>query len=430
MTKLIDMNPAEAQTALIGACCRAMHFSSVAGGLFSVLCYIESGERGALGGYHALTHSLLVSPARRVSGDVWRDALLNEIIANEHTFALAAARGERDKAQLMGMSELLGVLGLISEVTPELMARLIAEQGRLTRGQDPVAKKSTAIWSGGSIANIPRAEPAEEPQLKIELTPWKYGEPELTDSYISDEALEEMYHRFLESSSWDELTEDLWNFFAAYGTGPFLKDRLFRLHKGELLPLKEPEGIIPLSALEEPHAALLERTIRFMRGEKAENALIFGGAGAGKTAQLLSLLNELPEVRMVILNDGDTEGVTELIDRLAGQPLKFILLLDGVEPDGAAMSAVSAATAGFTVQPHNILIYATSRTEGGVLPGRVNLSYLNLKQFTGMVSEIMEYDGFEPDPQEIHNAALDHQVDVRERLSVAGAVSVAHALEK
>ena len=430
MTRLKNMNPAEAQLALVGACCRAMHFSPAAAGLFSLLCDMDSGERGALGGYHALTQSLLSSPARRVSGDIWRDALLYELIETEHLFALAAARGERDRAQLMAMGELLGVLGLISEVTPELIARLIAERGRLARSRDSVAMKSTAIWSGGSIANLPKAEPAEEPQLKIELTPWKYGEPGLTGSYISDEALEEMYHRFLESGSWSGLTEDLWNFFASYGTGPFLKDRLFRLHRGELLPIHEPDGIIPLTALEEPHAALLERTIKFMRGEKAENALITGGAGTGKTAQLLSLLNELPEVRMVILNDGDTDGVTELVSRLSAQPLKFILALDGVEPEGTAMKAVSDATAGFAVQPRNVLIYAASRSDGGVLPGRVNLSYLNLKQFTGMVGEIMEYDGFEPDPQEVHNAALDHQVDVRERLTVAGAVSVARSLEK
>ena len=46
-----------------------------------------------------------------------------------------------------------------------------------------------------------------------------------------------------------------------------------------------------------------------------------------------------------------------------------------------------------------------------------------------MISELLEAAGKYPDAQAIHNAALDHQVDARERLTVAGALMIAGEME-
>ena len=239
-----------------------------------------------------------------------------------------------------------------------------------------------------------------------------------------------MYRRFLETADWGELTEDIWNFFASYGTGEFLQHRFFRIEDGRLAPMEEPEAIVPLSAYEEQHSRLMENTIRFMRGEKAVNMLLLGGMGTGKTAQAVSLLQELPEVRLIIVHEGETAHIPGLLQRLSGQPLKFILLLDDIAADGDGIRLISSATAGFRAIPPNILIYATSREEGGPLPGRITFRYPALKEFTGMISEFLEAEGKYPDAQAIHNAALDYQVDARERLTVTGALMIAGEMEE
>jgi len=68
-------------------------------------------------------------------------------------------------------------MGELSTLTSERVARLISERGRSSRANDAVAMKSTAIWSGGSISNLPRRNSEEEQaaQLPLEFTPWKYG---------------------------------------------------------------------------------------------------------------------------------------------------------------------------------------------------------------------------------------------------------------
>ena len=429
--KLRNMNPGEALPAAAAMTLRLGGFSKAAEFMEALLAdTLAMNFPGALGAYHRLTEYMLSSPARRVTGDIWRDQLLYEIIQAEHPFALCAARGVRDEAQLSAMRERLEIMGELSTLTSERMARLISERGKSARAGDSVAMKSTAIWSGGSISGLPRRSVEEEQaaQLPLEFTPWKYGEAGLTDSFVSDEALEEMYRRFLETSEWEGLTEDIWNFFASYGSGEFLRSRFFRMEKGRLLPLEEPGAIVPLSACEEQHGRLIENTIRFMRGENAVNTLLYGGMGTGKTAQAVSLLQELPEVRLIIAPEGELGHIPALIGRLSSQPLKFILLLDDIAADGDGIRLLSSATAGFRAMPPNVLIYATSREEGGTLPGRIAFRYPALKEFTGMISEFLEAAGKYPDAQAVHNAALDYQVDARERLTVTGALMIAGEL--
>ena len=55
--------------------------------------------------------------------------------------------------------------------------------------------------------------------------------------------------------------------------------------------------------------------------------------------------------------------------------------------------------------------------------------YPALKEFTGMISEFLEAGGKYSDAQAIHNAALDYQVDARERLTVTGALMIAGEME-
>ena len=155
--RLRDMNPGEALAAAAAMTLRLGGFSKAAELMGELLMDTwATNFPGALGAYHRLTEYMLSSPARRVTGDLWRDQLLYEIIQTEHPFAISAARGIRDEAQLMAMRERLEIMGELSTLTSQRIAQLISERGRSSRANDAVAMKSTAIWSGGSISNLPR----------------------------------------------------------------------------------------------------------------------------------------------------------------------------------------------------------------------------------------------------------------------------------
>ena len=354
-----------------------------------------------------------------------------------------AAKGQRDEALWMLMQEELSVLGGLSQLTSQDVARYTRERQqalamRPRQGKDALSVVATAAWGGGSTRPLPREDgegpiPQPGPFLKapFAFTPWQYGEPGLTDAFAADEALEEIYLRLLSAKDWGQLTEDLYNFFASYGCGPFLQHRGFRLEPdGSLTPLPESAftPLIPTSLYEGERVRLMENTIRFLRGEPSENVLLYGGAGTGKTAYVLSLLHEFPAARLILADPGDPTALTRLLQTLAGQPLRFLVLLDHMDLAAPSAQALSGRLCGGRLLPDNVRLYATARQNTPahpLFPLTLSFPYPSLHAFARLVEEILEAEGVPCDPQAIHQACVDHQVDVRERLCFTGAKMLA-----
>lgn len=397
----------------------------------------------AVRAYHDATGAMLRAGDRRVSGDLWKDHLLCLAVHKNHAFARMAAAGGRDEALFANMREELTVLGELSRLRSEDVARFAKERqqalaSRPRQGKDPLSVVSTAVWAGANTRPLPREEaeaaapnPPPLAHARFAFTPWRYGAPGLADSFAADEALEEIYLRLLAAKDWGEMTEDIYSFFGSYGSGVFLARRAFRLEEGTLSPLPDSvfAPLTPTSLYEPERIALMENTIRFMRGDPAQNALLWGGAGTGKTAHVLSLLHELPEVRLVLCRPEDRAGILTLLSALAAQPLRFLLLLDDVVPESKALRTLSAALCGGLAQPQNVLLYATAREAGPgplpLFPLSLPFPYPDLAAFSRLVGELLEAEGLRADPQALRAACVDYQVDARERLAFPGAKMLA-----
>ena len=282
----------------------------------------------AVRSYHDATGALAYSGDRRISGDLWKDRLLALAVHTSHPFARMAAAGARDEALFANMREELTVLGALSRLRSEDVARYTKERQQALalhprQGKDAISVVSAAVWAGASTRPLPReeGEASSAPQspylhARFAFTPWTYGEAGLSGRYAADEMLEEIYLRLLEAPDWGALTEDLYGLFAAAGCGPFLQSRAFRLDGEALYPLPAEAlaPLIPTTLYEEERVRLMENTIRFMRGEEGQNALLYGGAGTGKTAHVLALLQELPAARLLLLGAGQQELLPGLLE--------------------------------------------------------------------------------------------------------------------
>ncbi len=439
-----DMRGEEALTYGVSLLCRstlAGEDPALGGLLRMFLSLLERDLPAAVRAYHDVTARLIKSEARRVSGDLWVDYLLHLVVHGEYPFARMAAAGQAEEALQVHFKEELSLLGALSRLRSQDVARFTreAQQALSLRphtGKDAISAAATALWGGNSAPSRPREEEPEPPapspfsRAPFAFTPWHYGEPGLPDSFAADEALEEVYLRLLSAGDWGDLAQDLYNFFASYGTGPFLAHRAFRLEEGQLLPLPTAAlaPLVPTSLYEGERVALMENTIRFMRGEKAQNGLLYGGRGTGKTAHVLTLLHELPEARLVLVNRGaSSQALRALLERLQGQPLRFLVLLDdGAEKD---LYSLSALVCGGRLQPENVLFYATAQEALAppLFTLRLAFPYPSLSDFTRLVRELMEAAGLRPDPQAIHAACVDYQVDARDRLTFQGAEMLAEA---
>jgi len=382
-----------------------------------------------------------------VSGDLFLDYLLHAVLVVPSAFSKMAAGAEMDEPVYAAMRADLSALGAIAALDTDTVRRWLDERIRNLRTKpkgtkDTISLMSSAAWSGGTLrtrqaaeppAGEENAQPLPEAFLCEDFLPWRYGEFSLRDSYASDEALEEMYTRMLGSRSWRPLTDDLWNFFASYGCGMFVKNRLFLFDGETISPMEEPPGMEEAAErlYPEQHARLLENTINFMRGERRENLLLFGGQGVGKTSAMLSLLNELPEVRMVVITKIGDALLKNLIKPLSEQPLKFILLFDGIEPSGEDMAMLQKSLLAMRALPENMLLYATATESGGTLfPCRIHLPYPQLSELTDLIQSILEDAGERADHNAVRNACIDYQVEAKEPLSLAAAYAVAMRMRR
>jgi len=135
----------------------------------------------------------------------------------------------------------------------------------------------------------------------------------------------------------------------------------------------------PLQAIPRPHrlaladllcvdrqkAELDRNTRQFLKGLPANNALLWGAKGTGKSSLVKALLHEYASagLRVVEVDRQHLVELPDILDLLYPRPEKFILYCDDLsfEADDAGYKALKAILEGsFHAPPPNVLIYATS----------------------------------------------------------------------
>ncbi|MDP2835237.1 MAG: ATP-binding protein [Pseudomonadota bacterium] len=120
-----------------------------------------------------------------------------------------------------------------------------------------------------------------------------------------------------------------------------------------------------LTGIAEQKAELERNTRQFLKGLPANNVLLAGSRGCGKSSLIKALLPRHAKqgLRLVEVDREDLIDLPDITARLEGQPWRFILFSDDLsfEPNDAAYKPLKAALDGSVAGlPDNVLIYATS----------------------------------------------------------------------
>lgn len=134
-----------------------------------------------------------------------------------------------------------------------------------------------------------------------------------------------------------------------------------------LQALPAPAGL-PLARLhgiDTQKAKLVRNTRQFLNGLPANNALLWGARGTGKSSLVRALLQEYAAegLRLVETAAADLAELPDIVAALAGRPERYILFVDDLSFDAHddGYKALKAAIDGSLVAlPENLLIYATS----------------------------------------------------------------------
>ncbi len=135
-----------------------------------------------------------------------------------------------------------------------------------------------------------------------------------------------------------------------------------------LVPVKRPVNISPdsLLGIDENKSLVMENTAHFISGQKANNILLWGERGTGKSSLIKCLLSAFTgtSLRMIQVLKPDILSIRQVFDTAADNPgYRFILFLDDFsfeENQGEYREMKTIMDGGLEQIPGNLLFYATS----------------------------------------------------------------------
>lgn len=168
------------------------------------------------------------------------------------------------------------------------------------------------------------------------------------------------------SENSQELLERLINHYRTLGSGVLSKYIAFKLD-GELFGIEKVDSASfdSLVGLDYQKNILIENTKSFVEGKKANNVLLFGDRGCGKSSSVKALLNMFSDqgLRLIEVPKAHIADIPSLTAYLNDKPQKYILFLDDLsfESNDKDYKALKVSMEGqLQARGDNVLIYATS----------------------------------------------------------------------
>ncbi|WP_301860096.1 ATP-binding protein [uncultured Megasphaera sp.] len=171
------------------------------------------------------------------------------------------------------------------------------------------------------------------------------------------------------STSPQECARLLLEHYRQYGSGPMAEYMAFRVRSdGGLVGIEEFPHYEwdDLLGYDHQKSRLLANTVNFIEGREANNVLLTGARGTGKSTGVKALVYRYHDqgLRLVQVGRSQLSGLAQLMERLAEiRSRKFILFLDDLsfdEDEKEYKYLKSAIDGGVSPQPPNVLLYATS----------------------------------------------------------------------
>ncbi|MCI1306150.1 MAG: ATP-binding protein [Lachnospiraceae bacterium] len=198
------------------------------------------------------------------------------------------------------------------------------------------------------------------------------GKPELMYNKNVSEKVQVLSDQLDAAKDENEFFDAVTAFYRDYGVGMFGLNKAFRIIEHE----DGPVGFHPINNMDKvmlddligyeiQKKKLVDNTKAFVEGRRANNCLLFGDSGTGKSTCIKAIVNEFyPQgLRMIEIYKHQFKNLSNVIAQIKNRNYKFIIYMDDLsfeefEIEYKFLKAVIEG--GVETKPDNILIYATS----------------------------------------------------------------------
>ena len=245
----------------------------------------------------------------------------------------------------------------LQEISPELYRAVAFDLAGLQKAAalTPQEIKEYAINAGNFTA--------EEESLVRKLPEWS-----MKTAAPAQPALKQ---NFTVNTVWENQLEALAAFYQHHGSGVFARYQGFLWEreegKGRLVGIEYPDPIRlqDLIGYEKPRQVVIDNTLKFIEGYTANNVLLYGDRGTGKSSTVKALLSEYAHLglRIIELPQPYLADLPQLLRQIKNKPQKFIIFIDDLafaDTEETYTPLKAVLEGGLESRPRNVVIYATS----------------------------------------------------------------------
>ena len=194
----------------------------------------------------------------------------------------------------------------------------------------------------------------------------------LVNTRVRDRILR-LSKQLTEANSDNEFKDIITEFYKEYGVGKFGLNKAFRIEEGTDL---KTANIIPITRVEHVYLndiigydlqkkKLTDNTESFINGKPANNCLLYGDAGTGKSSSVKAIVNEYYDkgLRIIEIYKHQFRYLSDILEQLKDRNYKFIIYMDDLSFEESELEykyLKAILEGGFGRRPENVLIYATS----------------------------------------------------------------------
>ena len=152
-----------------------------------------------------------------------------------------------------------------------------------------------------------------------------------------------------------------------FGYGIYSRYHVFVMDNGAIKPVEFPDPIRleQLSNYQAEREQVIKNTLALLAGKPANNVLLYGDCGTGKSSTVKAIANEYADqgLRLIELKKKQLHEIPNIVETVSRNPLKFIIFIDDLsftedDNDFAALKAILEGSVSSTAA--NLAIYATS----------------------------------------------------------------------
>lgn len=195
---------------------------------------------------------------------------------------------------------------------------------------------------------IDAVEDAEIKEILKSMPRWENGSSQLGDN-------------------WSDKISRLADYHKLVGYGDYAKYKAFAWREKSLFPItsSNPMTLDDLKSYEKQRQKVVDNTESFVMGLPANNVLLYGDRGTGKSSTVHAVLNKFSAMglRMIEVPKSEIPEFPLILEHIVSSPMKFIIFIDDLSfssEDDSYASLKAALEGSISAKQKNALIYATS----------------------------------------------------------------------